>query len=101
MTADLMENADAQGGWRFRIHGRVQGVGFRFYTREQARRFGFRGWVRNRADGSVETVAIGSISQVDSFEAAVRRGPSASRVSSVERSELTDVESADSFEILY
>lgn len=91
----------AANGWRFRIHGRVQGVGFRFYTKRQASRLGIQGWVRNCPDGTVEAVAIGPSDQIDLFEEAVRRGPTASKVSSVERSESKDAQEADSFDILY
>ncbi len=101
MKADPMKTAETARGWRFRIHGRVQGVGFRFFTKREAERLGVVGWVRNRADGTVEAVAIGSTGQIDSFEEAVRRGPAMSRVGSVERSELIDAEAADAFDILY
>jgi acylphosphatase len=55
--------------------------------------------VRNCADGTVEAVAIGSMSQIDLFEEAVRQGPPLARVSSVERSELAAFEPEDSFNI--
>ncbi len=41
------------------VHGRVQGVNFRYHTQRKARSLGLRGYVRNRADGSVEVVAEG------------------------------------------
>ena len=44
---------------RLRIAGTVQGVFFRVHTREEATRLGLSGWVRNRADGTVEAVAEG------------------------------------------
>ena len=47
------------------VRGRVQGVAFRYYTAEQARRAGVAGWVRNRPDGSVEAVFEGAPSAVD------------------------------------
>lgn len=47
------------------VHGRVQGVAFREYTRRQASALGLAGWVRNRADGSVEVRVEGECDQVD------------------------------------
>jgi acylphosphatase len=74
---------------RLRIRGRVQGVGYRYWAVGQARALGLRGWVRNRADGSVEAVAEGTRDALDLFIAACRRGPRAARVEAV------DVEDAD------
>ena len=64
--------------------GRVQGVAFRAYTADEARRAGVAGWVRNRPDGSVEAAFEGARSAVDALLAFVRRGPRAARVASVE-----------------
>jgi len=69
---------------RYVIAGRVQGVGFRWFTHDAAAREGIHGWVRNLADGSVEVVAEGEIASVDRFEAAIRRGPGSARVAEVE-----------------
>ena len=60
--------------------GRVQGVGFRWFVREEARRVGVDGWVRNCPDGTVEVLAAGSQESVDALVRAVRRGPTAARV---------------------
>src|SRR5260221_521624 len=65
---------------RYVIAGRVQGVGFRWFTHDAAAREGVHGWVRNLADGSVEVIAEGDEPSVDRLEAAVRRGPSSARV---------------------
>jgi acylphosphatase len=65
---------------RYVIAGRVQGVGFRYFTEAAAAREGVDGWVRNLANGSVEVVIEGDIESVDRVEAAVRRGPSSARV---------------------
>lgn len=63
------------------IVGRVQGVGFRYWTLRHARRLGVRGWVRNGHDGrSVEVVAEGEPTQIDELEALLRRGPPGSFV---------------------
>ena len=69
---------------RFRVRGRVQGVGFRWFVLQAARAEGLSGWVRNLPDGSVEALAAGSDEALDRFREALRRGPRASRVESVE-----------------
>lgn len=66
------------------VRGRVQGVGFRWYVLEEARRLGLCGWVRNNSDGSVEVCARGSPESVHSLESHVRKGPRGSRVLEVE-----------------
>jgi len=65
---------------RWEVLGRVQGVGFRWFVRQQARRWGVRGWVRNRPDGSVEIAASGSPEALDGLLAAVHRGPPGAEV---------------------
>ena len=66
------------------ISGRVQGVGFRAWTADQARRRGLTGWVRNRADGSVEARIAGAVEAVELMVSACRQGPSHAAVSHVE-----------------
>lgn len=61
----------------------MQGVGFRYFAQDAARREGLHGYVLNRDDGSVEAVAEGEVESVDRFERALRRGPSRSRVEHV------------------
>jgi acylphosphatase len=68
---------------RIVVTGRVQGVGFRFFALDAARREGLVGWVRNLADGSVEAEAEGDADSLDRFEMAMRRGPPRSRVEDV------------------
>ncbi|MDA3850579.1 MAG: acylphosphatase [Spirochaetaceae bacterium] len=60
----------------FRVSGRVQGVGFRYFTQRTARRFGLTGWVRNCFDGSVELEAQGPEESLKQLEDELRRGPS-------------------------
>jgi acylphosphatase len=69
---------------RFTIAGRVQGVGFRYYTFDHARREGVSGFVRNLADGRVEVEVEGDAEAVDRVERAIRRGPPGARVEHVE-----------------
>jgi acylphosphatase len=84
---------------RFRIHGIVQGVGFRYFVRRVARDLRLAGYVRNLSDGSVETVARGEAGQLQVLEAALRRGPAASRVDSVSVEDHSEVLGAEEFEI--
>ncbi len=65
------------------VLGRVQGVGFRWFVRQEARRLGVAGWVRNRADGSVELETAGEDTAVDRLIQHVRVGPDAADVMDV------------------
>ena len=73
---------------RVRITGRVQGVWFRAWTVQQARRLGLAGWVRNRSDGSVEALLSGPEQRVEEMIRLCGAGPSAARVDSVARAEV-------------
>ncbi len=66
------------------VKGQVQGVGFRQFTLRQAREHNLTGWVRNRYDRSVEVVAEGQQDALDLFVAALRDGPPAAIVRSVD-----------------
>ena len=80
---------------RLRIGGRVQGVGYRAWAMQMAARFGVRGWVRNRADGTVEALVIGDEPALAAMVEACRRGPRAAKVGDVAISEAEDDGSAD------
>jgi acylphosphatase len=69
---------------RLRIRGRVQGVGFRYYMTHEARERGVTGWVRNRADGTVEAIVKGTREAVDGLVEWARRGPPSAHVTDVE-----------------
>lgn len=69
---------------RLRIHGRVQGVWFRAWTLETAQGLSLDGWVRNRMDGSVEALAVGSGEAIEKLIAACHEGPPAAKVERVE-----------------
>ena len=69
---------------RLVIHGLVQGVFFRDSMRREALRLGVNGWVRNRADGTVEAVVQGSSAAVEALLRWAQRGPELAWVERVE-----------------
>jgi len=69
---------------RYRVEGRVQGVGFRAYVVRLGRTLGVRGEVRNETDGTVVAVAEGDEAALDRFRSGLERGPSFARVERVE-----------------
>jgi acylphosphatase len=68
---------------RLLISGRVQGVGYRDWMVRQAAALGVDGWVRNRADGSVEALISGTADAVEELARACRRGPRFAQVDRV------------------
>jgi len=83
---------------RIRVTGRVQGVFFRAWTREQAVRLSVNGWVRNCADGSVEAHVEGEEAAVEEMIVAIKRGPEAARVEALD-CEAVDPTGAHNFEV--
>ena len=77
---------------RYVVSGRVQGVGFRFFTADAARREGLAGTVRNLDDGTVEVVAGGEAESMQRFERSLRQGPSRARVEHVRVEEIDPVD---------
>ena len=75
---------------RFVVTGRVQGVGFRWFVRAEARPLGIRGWVRNREDGAVVGEAEGSDDAIDALADCLEVGPTSAIVTNVEISEISD-----------
>lgn len=80
------------------VSGRVQGVGFRFFAERAAREARVTGWVRNRQDGTVETVAEGEPDAVTRYLERLRSGTPGSRVTSLVEEE-KPVEGYGSFDI--
>ena len=66
------------------VRGRVQGVGFRWFVREEGRRLGLAGWVRNRPDGSVEVAAEGPDASIQALRDALNAGPDGAVVQHVD-----------------
>lgn len=73
---------------QLKVIGRVQGVGFRYYTSKKANEFQIRGFVQNKSDGSVYIEAEGGEIDIDTFVDWVHQGPVWSRVQKVLKSEL-------------
>jgi len=84
---------------RIRLSGRVQGVGFRWFTRRAAQDLGLTGRVRNLPDGRVEVEVAGGSERLDAFRERLRQGPPGSRVTSVEEEELATVPAWEGFVI--
>ncbi len=84
---------------RYVVKGRVQGVGFRWYVEREARTLGLSGWVRNRADGSVEVLAAGSNEQLNLLYDKLRQGPRAARVDDVDVEEAAPLSDMGTFRI--
>lgn len=74
---------------RYVIGGRVQGVGFRYFTETAAIRQELHGWVRNLPDGRVEIVAEGDADALERFEQLVRHGPPGARIDGVDVDSVT------------
>jgi acylphosphatase len=78
----------------YRVRGRVQGVGFRWFVHREAAEIGLRGWVRNTTDGQVEIVAAGKPEQLAELKIAIKKGSRGSRVDAVIEHELAESEAA-------
>ncbi len=83
------------------VHGLVQGVGFRYYTRNVAARIGVVGWVRNKPDGTVEVYAEGTPEEIRRIEDFLHSGPPHAHVTHVELRRPAPTGSYDRFKIDY
>jgi acylphosphatase len=82
------------------VTGRVQGVGFRYFTYSIANKYGLRGWVRNLSDGSVEVVVQGEEGRIENLRKYLLRGNMFIKVGKIQEKTL-EVEEFSSFEIRY
>ena len=83
------------------VHGRVQGVSFRYYAVQRARELGVAGYVRNRWDESVEVVVEGQRQAVEELLAFLRVGPRAAFVTDVDVQWLAATDEFERFEVRY
>ncbi len=86
---------------RFISHGRVQGVGYRWFVQKAARQLGVKGEVRNLADGTVETIAQGNEVALSLLKKRLKEGPDFARVEKVEEQNLPDAKEFQHFEVSY
>jgi acylphosphatase len=82
----------AERAVRIRVHGSVQGVGYRAFLCAEGEAHGVSGWVRNRRDGTVEAEVSGTPAAIDGIIASARRGPAGGQVEQVEIAELPQKE---------
>ncbi|KAL2269829.1 hypothetical protein VTJ83DRAFT_2013 [Remersonia thermophila] len=83
----------------FRVHGTVQGVGFRYFTRNRAVEHAITGWVRNTENDKVEGEAQGEEDNVREFLRHVDKGPKHAHVCKLEQEEREVVDGEEGFEI--
>lgn len=87
--------------YTYTISGIVQGVGFRYFTRNTANRMGLKGYVKNLSNRNVEAYAIGTEEELTSFENELKRGPYGARVDSVAKNPSRIDDSFTSFKISF
>jgi acylphosphatase len=83
---------------RWFVAGIVQGVGFRYFARQQAQSLNLTGWAKNLSDGRVEVYAVGTADSLNDLASALYKGPSMSHVRSVEEQEAV-VENCSGFHV--
>ena len=86
---------------RYRVRGRVQGVGFRYWLLQHAERLALRGWVRNCADGSVELEALGDADAHARLRELLRDGPRHAQVAAIDELTPTERELGAGFEVVH
>ncbi len=83
------------------ISGRVQGVGFRHFTKTHARSLGVKGWVRNLQDGRVEAIFQGDEQLVNQLIEKCKRGPRSAYVQSIEVDEEKEEDAFTEFKVRF
>lgn len=68
-----------------RIHGKVQGVGFRFFATRVARRLGLKGFIENLRDGTVEAQVEGEAADIDEWIKEIKEGPRFAEVTKIDQ----------------
>ena len=89
------------GTYNLLLSGRVQGVGFRYFTEALAARYNIQGYVRNIYDNKLEIVCQGGPDNLNKFILEVKKGPSFSHVKQVDMEEIIDAPVYEVFDIKY
>ncbi|MDY6991732.1 MAG: acylphosphatase [Pseudomonadota bacterium] len=81
------------------VSGHVQGVAFRYYTRDQAQSLGISGWARNLTDGRVEVLACGEARAIEQLSMWLHQGPPSAHVTEVQCEKVEKTQMPDGFSI--
>jgi acylphosphatase len=87
LIRNVMSAGKTRVARRYRISGRVQGVGFRYFAKRAARELGLCGYVKNCPDHTVEAYATGDARSLDEFRLRLSRGPRGAQVTAIEESD--------------
>ncbi|MDB4583071.1 acylphosphatase [Draconibacterium sp.] len=87
--------------YEIKITGRVQGVGFRYFTQKQANIFGLKGWVKNTVDNGVLVMVQGEETVIETFIDYLRIGPTRSRVNNITKARMNIVDVFTDFEVRF
>ncbi|MFN3246837.1 MAG: acylphosphatase [Leptonema sp. (in: bacteria)] len=88
-------------GKKIKVHGRVQGVGFRQFTVYTAQEYNIQGTVKNLFDGSVECYAKGTKENMEKFIQKLRKGPPSAKVTNIEIEDISPTLIPNGFKIIY
>ncbi|EOR24405.1 acylphosphatase [Niallia nealsonii AAU1] len=81
--------------------GKVQGVGFRYFVQTLALENNVTGWVRNKADGTVECIAVASTESLHTFLEKIKKGTRFAKVQYIEITESEPKELFSNFKVMY
>ena len=97
----LMSDAPETASFRAFVHGRVQGVGFRYFTVQTGQQLGLDGMARNLPDGTVEVHASGDRPTAEAFAKAIAKGPMLARVTRLDIDWNADLPEYNGFDVSY
>ncbi len=87
--------------YEIKITGRVQGVGFRYFTHKKATELAIKGWVRNTRNGGVLVLAQGNKADLETFIDYLKIGPPMSRIDQISKVEMKIVNVFSDFVVKY